>query len=168
MSSWQCTEGPYGRYPGEDGYEGDLDRHEHESFRKKMDRYFRSDDGEDLPEYWECRAALFITETIRKGKVPWAVMPKHLSLYLLDPMLKYSVPRALIVRLTGQSSVKEMENSIRNPDNKRQPVVLVVEENATEQLKRAMKSERIIIMAIVSKGEFIPHPSLDVLKPLTD
>ena len=25
--SWQSTEGPYGRYPGEDGYEEDLTRY---------------------------------------------------------------------------------------------------------------------------------------------
>ena len=33
--SWQCAEGPYGRYPGEDGYEEDLTRHTVEQMWKR-------------------------------------------------------------------------------------------------------------------------------------
>lgn len=46
--SWECTEGPYGKYPGEDGYEEDLERYDLHQFEIELNRH---DYDEELPWY---------------------------------------------------------------------------------------------------------------------
>lgn len=44
--SWQCTMGPYGRYPGEDGYEDDLERYEIDTIETELTcKLYGDDDG---------------------------------------------------------------------------------------------------------------------------
>ena len=43
--SWECTEGPYGKYPNEDGYKEDLHKYEINQFGNKLyDKY-----NDDIP-----------------------------------------------------------------------------------------------------------------------
>ena len=48
--SWQCTEGPYGKYPGECGYEEDLERFETEGMHDILHSNYI---GDDEPWCWE-------------------------------------------------------------------------------------------------------------------
>tara|TARA_Y100000389_G_scaffold164525_1_gene168281 strand:+ start:390 stop:926 length:537 start_codon:yes stop_codon:yes gene_type:complete len=60
VMSWQCAEGPYGRYPGEEGYEEDLER----------DTIERIDRG--MLENGEKAALAFILKSTRMGhKSTW-------------------------------------------------------------------------------------------------
>ncbi len=62
--SWQCGEGPYGRYPGEDGYDDDLTRYTVEQIENKL----RSDD-----DSVEQRVILHVKKASKTNKVSWIV-----------------------------------------------------------------------------------------------
>ena len=46
--SWECTEGPGGKYPGENGYEEDLEEYELRQFENELNRHKYDD---ELPWY---------------------------------------------------------------------------------------------------------------------
>ena len=70
--SWQCTEGPYGRYPGEDGYEEDLERYAYE----RVNNTIRTGSSE------ESNIVRHIKKASRNYKVPWICNALGLAEYM--------------------------------------------------------------------------------------
>jgi len=106
--SWQCTEGPYGRYPGEDGYEEDLTRHTVE----RVERNSKSSG------YVEHRVVEHVKKAAKNNKLAWivGVSSYGVGMYLTKRVFKNALvieidENAELVKQHGDNEVYLFENS---------------------------------------------------------
>jgi hypothetical protein len=107
--SWRCTEGPYGRYPGEDGYDDDLTRYAVEQIENKL----RYDDSV------EQRVISHVREAAKSGKLSWVQTTQNLvgsmGTYLTQRVFKRSHvikidKSAGLVKRRGKNNIYNLYN----------------------------------------------------------
>ncbi len=107
--SWQCTEGPYGRYPGEDGYEEDLTRHTVEQIENKLRR---RDDDDSIEE----QVISHIDAAGKNNKVPWIVGVSSYNMEYIGTYLTERVFRsAHVIEIDESAKLIKMKKPNRNP-----------------------------------------------------
>jgi len=112
--SWQCAEGPYGRYPGEDGYEEDLTRHIVEQIENKLRR---RDDDDSI----EKQVISHVKKASKNNKVSWIVgvssyNAECIGMYLTERLFRSAHvikidESAKLVKQRGDNDVYNFENS---------------------------------------------------------
>jgi hypothetical protein len=109
--SWQCTEGPYGRYPGEDGYEEDLTRYTVEQIENKLRR---RDDDDSIEE----QVISHINEAGKNNKVSWIVGVSSYDVECIGTYLTERVFRsAHVIEIDESAKLIKMEKYFDDDDD---------------------------------------------------